>query len=219
MLRNQGRLKLSVTGGRLWMVLTENLAMLAQQSLLLHFDYRILSRFLLLCNSPLLELHLALSSVDLKLLLPETLDFTFVLKFLHTLLLGVHLLDAVVLRELLHHLAAELLLHALLFAHPLFLQHLLVLLRPQQVLAHPLDPLRLFPLLASLVLFELLLVELVAQPLNILLLSTTLLLLGFQLVEDCLTLLFHHCLLLPDLPLTLISLLLVLLEHHVLLFL
>ena len=83
------------------MVLKQDRLMFGQQALLLLFDDGTLTLLFGSFEFLLGLLGLALGFVDSELLLPQTLDFPLVFKLTHTSSLGIHLLQSVVLCELL----------------------------------------------------------------------------------------------------------------------
>ena len=97
------------------MVLLKDGSVLGKQSLLLFFDDGALAGLFLLFKLLLGSLGLSLGLVDCQLLLPEALDLALMLLFAHAASLSVHLLQSIVLCELLHQLALEILFHAFLF--------------------------------------------------------------------------------------------------------
>jgi hypothetical protein len=99
---------------------------LPEKALLLQLYDGGFASVVLLLDASLLELHLPLSTIDSELLLPEALDLTFVLKFAHSALLCIHLLEALVLSKLLHQLQLELIFHAALLSEAFLLKTLLV---------------------------------------------------------------------------------------------
>ena len=102
--------------------------MLAKQLLLLGSNNILLILFLGLLLSSLLPFLLSLGTIDHELLLPQLLDIALVLLFAHSSLVGVHLLEALVLGELLRHLDLELLFHTTLLRLSLGLELQLVVL-------------------------------------------------------------------------------------------
>ena len=91
-------------------------SVLSEETLLLQLHDDRLASLVLLLGTSLLELDLSLCAIDYELLLPQSLDFTFVIKFTHPTLLGIHLLKAFVLGKLLHQLHLKLILHSALFS-------------------------------------------------------------------------------------------------------
>lgn len=85
--------------------------MLSEKSLLFFFDGLLLECLQVGCFLSLLVFGLALQPVHLELLLPQLLDVSLVLQFAHSSLLSIHLLEPLVLGELLCHLNLELFLH------------------------------------------------------------------------------------------------------------
>ena len=169
------------------MVLLQNGGMLGQQSLLLLLDDVALAGLLLRLKLLLCELGLPLLLVNRQLLLPESLDLALVFQFTHATPLRVHLLQSVILRELLHQLALELFLHAFLLFGSLSLESELVLTGGLEFLTDAHTLLRLSSLLGLGGLLSLLHVQFVSQLLLEGLFGGSLLFLGGQLLEDLIT--------------------------------
>lgn len=169
------------------MVLLQNGGVLGQQSLLLLLDDVALAGLLLRLKLLLCELGLPLLLVNRQLLLPESLDLALVFQFTHATPLRVHLLQSVILRELLHQLALELFLHAFLLFGSLSLESELVLTGGLEFLTDAHTLLRLSSLLGLGGLLSLLHVQFVSQLLLEGLFGGSLLFLGGQLLEDLIT--------------------------------
>jgi len=161
--------------------------MLGKETLLLHLDDIALATLLLSLELLLLKLCITLGLVDDEFLLPQALDLTLVLQLTHAALLSIHLLQALVLRELLHQLALELFLHADLFLGALGLEPELVLTSRLELFSNADALLSLGPLFVLSRLFTLLNVQLVAKLLLELLLGSPLFLLSSELLEDAVT--------------------------------
>ena len=117
-------------------MLLENGGVLGQQSLLFHCDNVGLTSLLLTLVLQLGRLGFSLGLVDGQLLLPETLDLSLVFQLAHASPLSIHLLELLVLSELLHQLALEFFLHAFLFFGALLLESELVFSCSLQFLAN-----------------------------------------------------------------------------------
>ena len=161
--------------------------MFGKQSLLLLLDNVGLSNLLLSLSFLFCLFGLSLLLVDNKLILPELFHLTLVFLLAHTSSLSVHLLETLILGELLHELALELLLHAFLFLSTFSLKSELVLAGSLELFSDANPLLSLSPLLRLSCLLALLDVEVVAELLLELLLGRTLLLLGSELLEDAVT--------------------------------
>ena len=172
----------------------EDFGVLAKQSLLLGSDDILLIRFLVLLLSSLLPFLLSLDTIDRKLLLPQLLDVALVLQFAHSPFLCVHLLEALVLGELLRHLDLEFLFHATLLRLPLGLELQLIVLGSLQLMQLTKAFRLSFTLGLACALFGLLNLKIVSQVLDVLLLRTSLGFLESELLEDSLTLLLSHIL-------------------------
>ena len=170
--------------------------MLGQETRLLLLDDGALAGFLLSLKLLLGELGLALLFVNRQLLLPESLDLALVFQFAHAAPLGVHLLQPVILCELLHQLALELFLHAFLLFSPLGLESELVLAGGLELFTDAHAFLSLGSLLGLSGLFALLYIQVVSELLLEGLFGGPLLLLCRQFLEDLvadgLGLLFHR---------------------------
>eukprot|EP01136_Pigoraptor_vietnamica_P026410 Opistho-1_new@81432 len=136
-----------------------------------------LAEALLLCGAVLFlaQPRLLLGTAADAALLEELLDGTAVLRLAHAALLGVHLLQALVVRKLLHHLATELLLLLRLGLRALLLDLHLVLVRLPQSKALAQRVLDARHLLLALAVFLFLDVQLVADALHLFLLPLGLL--------------------------------------------
>lgn len=141
----------------------------------------------------LLVLLLSLLSIYFQLLLPQLFDVSLVLLFSHSSLLCIHLLQTLVLRELLGHLNLKFFFHFALFFEPDCFQLNLVILCSLQLLLHSLFLGSLVSLLSSKSLLHLLDLQVVPQVFYVLLLCASLCLLlsklaeyGFSLCLGCL---------------------------------
>ena len=177
-------------------MLLKDSCVFSQESSLLFLDNIALSALLLSLEFLLLSFSLALSLVDDKLLLPQTLDFALVFQLAHAASLSIHLLKSVILCEFLHQLALEFFLHAFLFLGTFSLESKLILTSSLKLLTNTDALLSLCSLLSLGSLFGLLHVQFIPQLLLEHLLGSTLLLLSGQLPEDLVTdgfsLLFHR---------------------------
>lgn len=201
---------------RLGVMLLKDGGVLSQQSSFLDVDDISLTTLFLLFKLLLGKFGLALLLVDSKLFLPKALDFSLMFEFTHAASLRIHLLESVILGELLHQLALELFLHASLLFSTLSLKSKLVLTGSLELLTNA-DSLLSFSHLLHLGGFlGFLNIEVVSKLLLEHLLSSSLLLLGGKLLEDLITdglsLLFHSF----DLILTGLLLLSVPADHFVL---
>lgn len=163
------------------------MSMLADESLAFHLDDNGLASLILFLGTSLLELHLSLGPVDGELFLPQALDLSFMFLFAHPSLLCVHLFKALILSELVRQLCLELILHASLLSLSLFLQALLVCLSCEEIVSYLLTLLYLLAFPLTSLLFQLLHIKIVTQILDVFSVSTTLLLLALQLLEDLLS--------------------------------
>ena len=161
-------------------------SVLPEETLLLDLHDDGLASLVLLLGTSLVHLDLSLCAIDRELLLPQALDFTFVVKFTHSALLGVHLLKALILGKLLHQLHLKLILHSALFSLALLLQALLISLRVEEILLDLLTLLELLALTDAGLLLKLLHVELIAEVLDVLSVSATALFLALEFLEDLL---------------------------------
>lgn len=168
-------------------MLLQDRSVLGQKSLLLHRDDVSLAALLLRLKLLLCELGLTLLLVNSQLLLPESLDLPLVFQLTHATSLGVHLLESVILCELLHKLALEFFLHAQLFSSPLGLKSELVLTGRLELFTDTHALLSLCPLLSLSGLFAFLDIEVVSKLLLEHFLSSSLLFLGSELLEDLVT--------------------------------
>ena len=159
-------------------MLLQDSGMLGQKSLLLGFDNLLLALLLYSLLFLLGELGLALSLVDDELFLPQALDFSLMFLLAHATLLSIHLLQSVVLCELLHQLALEFFFHALLFFGTLSLKSELVLAGSLKLLSNTNTFLSLGSLLGLSSLFSFLNIKLVSKLLLELLLGSSTLFLG-----------------------------------------
>ena len=116
-------------------MLLEDGGVLGQQPLLLLLDDLALTTLLLRLELRLGHLSRALCFVNDELLLPQALDLALVFQLAHAALLSIHLLQALILRELLHQLSLELVLHALFLSSSLLLESHLELLSSLQLLS------------------------------------------------------------------------------------
>ena len=198
------------------MVLLKDGSVLGKQSLLLFFDDGALAGLFLLLKLLLGSLGLSLGLVDCQLLLPEALDLALMLLFAHAASLSVHLLQSIVLCELLHQLALEILFHAFLFLGSFGLESELVLTSSLKLFTDANSLLSLSTLLCLGSLFRLLHIQVVSELLLEHLFSIALLFLRCQLLEDLITnglsLLLHG----TDIVLSLLLLLGVPAHHFVL---
>ena len=172
---------------RLRVVLLQNGGVLSQQSLLLLLDDVALTGLFLSLKLLLGELRLTLLLVNRQLLLPESLDLALVFQFTHATPLRIHLLQSVILCELLHQLALELFLHAFLLFGSLSLKSELVLAGCLELLTDTHTLLSLSSLLRLGGFLSLLHVQFVSQLLLEGLLRSSLLLLSGKLLEDLIT--------------------------------
>ena len=165
----------------------QDCSVLFEKTLLLQLhDDRLASLVLFLCTS-LLELDLSLCAIDYEFLLPQALDFTFVIKFTHSTLLSIHLLKAFILGKLLHQLRLKLILHSALFSLALYLKAFLISLGIEKILLDLLTLLELLTLSNAGLLLKLLHVELIAQVLDVLSISAAALFLTLEFLENLLT--------------------------------
>ena len=119
----------AISGSGFRMIGMQDGSVLSKETLLLDIYDDGLASLVLLLGTSLVHLDLSLCAIDRELLLPQALDFTFVVKFTHSALLGIHLLKALILGKLLHQLHLKLILHSALFSLALLLQALLISLR------------------------------------------------------------------------------------------
>ena len=173
----------SVVACCLWIEVREDVCVLSEESLFLLLDSLLLEGLQLGSLSSLLVFGLALQPVHLELLLPELLDVSLVLLFAHSSLLRVHLLQPLVLSELLSHLDLELLFHFAFFLKTHGLELKLIVFGSLQLLLHSLFASSCLSLIGSEALLHFLNLKIVTQVLNILLLVSTLLLFLGKLVE------------------------------------
>ena len=192
--------------------------MLPEESLFLHLYNSGLAVLFFFSESLLFTFDGPLCLVDSQFLLPQPLDLSLVLLLLHASLLSIHLLESLILSELLHEFDLELALHAFFLSLPFLLELLLILLGCHQLLPEVFPFLNLCLFLNSGRLLILLEVEFIAEVLHILLLKASACFLISQLLEY----LFPRslCLCLPSLDLALSDLLLssILLEHLIFVF-
>merc|ERR1712195_75614 len=113
---------LSIHSGSFGVMLSQNSSVLSQKSLLLEVDDGHLSEFLVLLGGAILFLDSALGLINGESILPETFDFSLVVLLAHASFLSVHLLETLILGELLHELVLEFILKSLLFGSALGLK-------------------------------------------------------------------------------------------------
>jgi hypothetical protein len=162
-------------------------SVLSEKTLLLYFYDDSLASLVLFLGTSLVELHLSLCAIDCELFLPQSLDFTFVIKFTHSTLLSIHLLKAFILGKLLHQFYLKLILHSALFSLSFLLQALLIRLRVKEILLDLLTLLELLSLTGASLFLKLLHIELIAQVLDVLSISAAALFLTLEFLEDLLT--------------------------------
>ena len=130
------------------------------------------------------NLRFSLSLIDGKFLLPQTLDLALMFQLTHAAPLSIHLLQSIILCELLHQLALELLFHAFLFLSTLSLESELVLAGGLELFTDAHAFLSLGSLLGLSGLFALLYIQVVSELLLEGLFGSPLLLLARQFLED-----------------------------------
>lgn len=198
------------------MVLGQDLGVLCEQPLLLHLDHVGLVLFLSVLDLAFLQFDSALLSVHRELLLPQTFDLALVLLLAHPALLLVHLLQTLVLSELMQQLLFEVFFQTAFLSGSLGLQSHLEVLRFLKL------PTGLVLLVLGLLLPKpgrqliLLNVKLVAKVFLKFLLGTTSHLLSLESLKDKVPSLLSRVLSLLDLVKALLLLLGVLSNHFVL---
>jgi len=162
----------------------EDFGVLGQETFLLLLNNICESLFFGELGGTLVNLQLALGLVDDQLILPEALDFALVLYLAHASLLRIHLLETLILGELLHQPLFEFVLHAALLSSALSLEAHLEVLGLLQLLDIALLQLTSGQFLGAGGLFALLEVEFVAEVFLEFLFGSALRLFLFELLED-----------------------------------
>jgi len=161
---------------------------LSEESLLLFFDGLSLEGLDIGSFPSFLVFDLALHPIYLEFLLPQLLDVSLVLQLPHSSFLGIHLLQPLVLGELLGHLNLELFFHLTFLFQSYSLKLELIILSSLQFFLHSQLAGSHFLLASSESFFHFLYLEIVSKILHVFLVFTSLPLFQRKLVEYCLSL-------------------------------